>query len=154
MEDSENNDFGSDILVEETKPVMVEEYEKDQNVKEKALVESIYTPYAQKAVHTTYAGSNKYTAISSVDPQQKFTNDLQQLKYYLRLVINPYSWMTRQKQQKDKKLHSKKEEFQVQLDTDLDDKLQSIKGDTSFTQKPSSPEKTKTSRTMIIHFIS
>ncbi len=55
-----------------------------------------------------------------MDAKQKFTNDLDQLK---------------SKQLKDKKIQQKKEEFPVDLDTELEQKLTFIQKETSFAKK-------------------
>lgn len=87
---------------------------------EKQLVETIYTPFVQKNITTTYASANKYSAPGALDAQSKFANDLDQLKI---------------KQSKDKKIPKKKEEFTVELDKELEHKLTFIQKETSFAKK-------------------
>lgn len=121
-EDSELNEFGSDILVEENH-LAVEEYEKvdqvnDFNLNEKneqrELVQELYTPFAQKPIHETFAASKFYSA--HVDPKLKFEDDLSKVKA---------------QGAKDKR-NAEKEEFDIQLEPDLKSKLNQIRDNANF----------------------
>ena len=83
-------------------------------------METIYSPFVQKNITTTYANANKYTAAGALDAQQKFANDLTQLKT---------------KQGKDKKIPQKKDEFPVEIEKELEQKLTFIQKETSFAKK-------------------
>lgn len=124
QEDSDANDFGSDILVEENQD-LAEEYEKTASEINKPLVEELYTPFVQTKIGSTFSGT-KYNSVTNVEPNQKFTSDLEHL---------------RDANKKAAKSNAKKEEFKMDISSDMNSKIVTIRDDPNlFSTKSIAPD--------------
>ncbi|KAJ3074392.1 hypothetical protein HDU98_011367 [Podochytrium sp. JEL0797] len=99
---------------------ILNEYEKNKDAQEEAMVEELYHPYSHAASNVTFAGSKfKKTGADATD---KFTQELNQFR-----------------STNEKKVQKDKEEFQVRFDDDLSGKISSMKKDADLFAKKNPP---------------
>lgn len=98
-------------------------------------MEELYTPFVQNKVASTFSGT-KYNSVTNVDPSQKFTSDLEHLRYILFKAPN----LSRTSNKKAAKSNAKKDEFKIDITNDMNAKIVSIRDDPNlFSTKSISP---------------